>query len=192
MEKYKTACFSGYRPEKFKFILHQGNEAYLALEKRIENAILQAVDDGYTSFICGAAKGFDLVAGSLVVALKESWAELASLNLVAVLPFQRHGFSSEPWRTLHQMVLSGASEVITLASKYHPQAYHVRNRYMVDCSRLLICYYDGRKGGTEYTVKYAEEQGLAVINVASDLKFGNQCVEGYRKLCYLDDKKIFI
>lgn len=51
MEKHKTACFSGYRPEKLAFILHQGNEAYLALEKRIEAAILQAVDDGYTSFI---------------------------------------------------------------------------------------------------------------------------------------------
>ena len=167
MIKQKTACFSGYRPEKFEFILHQGNEAYLALEKRIENAILQAVDDGYTSFICGAAKGFDLVAGSLVVALKESWAELAGLNLVAVLPFQRHGFSSEPWRTLHQMVLGAASEVVTLASKYHPQAYHDRNRYMVDHSSRLIYYYDGQKGGTDFTVKYAEERRIAIVNVAA-------------------------
>ena len=165
MDRKKTLSFSGYRPEKFKFILHQGNEAYLALEKRIENAILQAVDDGYTSFICGAAKGFDLVAGSLVVALRESWAELADLNLVAVLPFKRHGFSSEPWRTLHRMVLGGASEVVTLASKYYTQAYHDRNRYMVDHSSRLICYYDGQKGGTAYTIKYATKQELAIINV---------------------------
>ncbi|MDL2260530.1 SLOG family protein [Deltaproteobacteria bacterium OttesenSCG-928-K17] len=166
MGKQKTACFSGYRPEKFAFILHQGNKAYLTLEKSIENAILQAVDDGYSSFICGAAKGFDLVAGSLVVALRESWAELADLNLVAVLPFERHGFSSEPWRTLHKMVLGGASEVVTLASKYHPQAYHDRNRYMVDHSSRLICYYDGQRGGTAYTVKYAGENGLIIVNVA--------------------------
>ena len=166
MDRKKTLSFSGYRPDKFEFILHQGNEAYLELEKRIENAILQAVDDGYTSFICGAAKGFDLVAGSLVVALKESWAELAELNLVVVLPFQRQGFSSDPWRTLHRMVLGGASEVITLASKYHPQAYHDRNRYMVDHSSRLICYYDGHKGGTAYTVKYAYENGLIIVNVA--------------------------
>ena len=166
MEKSKTVCFSGYRPEKFAFIFHQGDEAYLALESRIEEAILQAVDDGCTSFICGMAKGFDLVAGSLVVALKESWAELTDLELVAVLPFGGHDYSGEPWRTLHQMVLNAAGEVITLASKYHPQAYHDRNRYMVDHSSRLICYYDGKKGGTAYTVKYAGEQGLAIVNVA--------------------------
>ncbi len=164
-EKRQTACFSGYRPEKFTFILHQGNKDYLALEKRIEEAILQAVDEGYTSFICGMAKGFDLVAGSLVVALKESWAELAALNVVAVLPFERQGFSSEPWHTLHKMVLDRASEVVTLAPKYHPQAYHDRNRYMVDNSNRLICYYDGQKGGTDYTVKYAREKGLEIVNV---------------------------
>jgi len=112
------------------------------------------------------AKGFDLVAGSLVVALKESWAELSGLNLIAVLPFERHDFSNEPWRTLHQIVLGAASEVVTLASKYHPQAYHDRNRYMVDHSTQLICYYDGKKGGTHFTVKYAEERGLTIINVA--------------------------
>jgi len=164
MEKLKTACFSGYRPGKFEFILHQGNEAYLALESRIENAILQAVDDGCTRFICGMAKGFDLVAGSLVVALRESWSDLADLQIVAVLPFEKHSFSSEPWCTLHKMVLSNASEVVILAKKYHPQAYHDRNRYMVDQSSRLICFYDGKSGGTAYTVRYALEHGLKVIN----------------------------
>ena len=64
------------------------------------------------------------------------------------------------------MVLRGASEIITLAAKYHPQAYHDRNRYMADHSSRLICYYDGKKGGTHFTVKYAEERRLAIINVA--------------------------
>lgn len=39
MNRNQTLCFSSYRPEKFEFILHQGNEAYLSLEKRIEEAI---------------------------------------------------------------------------------------------------------------------------------------------------------
>jgi len=165
MEQSKTVCFSGYRPEKFAFILHQGNEAYLALEKRIETAILQAVDKGYTSFLCGMAKGFDLVAGGVVVALKDSWVELAGLNIVAVLPFERQGFSSEQWRTLHRMVLSSANEIVTMSPHYHSKAYHDRNRYMVDQSSCLVCYYDGKKGGTDYTVRYARQQGLTIINV---------------------------
>lgn len=163
--KNKTVCFSGYRPERFSFILNDGEEAYLALEKRIEEAILQAVDEGCDTFICGMAKGFDLVAGSLVVALKESWVELADLNLVAVLPFERHGFLGNPWHVLHQMVLGQAYEVVTLSSRYHSKAYHDRNRYMVDNSSRLICYYDGQKGGTDYTVKYARGKGLKIVNV---------------------------
>jgi len=167
MERQKTACFSGYRPEKFSFIMHQGAGAYLALEKRIEEAILNAVDDGYSCFLCGMAKGFDLVAGSVVMALKESWAELADLDLVAVIPFQGHGFSGNPWHILYEMVLGAASEVVVLSPEYHSQVYHDRNRYMVDHSNRLICYYDGKKGGTGHTVKYAGEQGLTIVNIAA-------------------------
>lgn len=119
-------------------------------------------DGNRATSLCGT---LHLVAGSLVVALKESWAELADLNVVAVLPFERQGFASEPWRTLHKMVLDRASEVVTLAPKYHSQAYHDRNRYMVDNSNRLICYYDGQKGGTDYTVKYDREKGLEIVNV---------------------------
>lgn len=164
-----TACFSGYRPEKFTFVFNQHDQDYLALEKRLEEAILQAVDDGYTSFFCGLAKGFDLIAGAMVVAVKDSWAELASLNLVAVRPFEEHGFSIEPWQSLYQRVLSASSEVVTMSPHYYPQAYQNRNRYMVDHSSRLICYYDGKKGGTHFTVKYASEQGLSIVNVAEPI-----------------------
>ena len=165
MEKMKTACFSGYRPEKFSFIMHRGVDAYLALEKRIEKTILQAVDDGYSCFMCGMAKGFDLVAGSIVMALKESWPELSYVDLVAVVPFQDHGFSGNPWHVLHEMVLGAASDVVVLSPEYHSLVYHDRNHYMVDHSSRLICYYDGKKGGTDQTVKYAGEQGLTIVNV---------------------------
>ncbi len=33
---------------------------------------------------------------------------------------------------------------------------------MVDRSSLLICYYDGKTGGTQSTVAYAEKLGLEV------------------------------
>ncbi|UQZ90477.1 hypothetical protein C4J81_15180 [Deltaproteobacteria bacterium Smac51] len=161
----KTVCFSGYRPEKFSFIMKKGVEEYLALEKRIEETIIQAVDDGYDTFLCGMAMGFDLVAGSIVVALKESWADFANLNLVAVLPFEGHGFVGDPWHILHQMVLGQASQTVTLSSTHHPEAYHDRNRYMVERSSRLICYYNGKKGGTDQTVKYAKVKGVEIVNV---------------------------
>lgn len=87
---------------------------------------------------------------------------MASTQLIAVRPFDGHGLT-DPWHVLHQLILRRADELITLASKYHWRACHDRNRYMVNHSSRLISYYDGQKGGTDYTVKYASEQGLAVI-----------------------------
>jgi len=37
---------------------------------------------------------------------------------------------------------------------------------MVDRSRYVICYYDGKSGGTANTVRYARARGRDIINVA--------------------------
>lgn len=161
----KTICFSGYRPEKFSFILQKGHEAYFALRERTAAAILQAVEGGYTTCLCGMCKGFDLVAADVVLELRENKPELTDLKLIAVRPFEGQGFA-DPWQVMHQLVLSRADEVVTLASTYRPGIYFQRNRYMVDRSSRLICYYDGRPGGTAHTVRYARQMGLEIVNVA--------------------------
>lgn len=46
-------CFTGHRPEK----LHKPEEQ---IKKDLEAAILQAVDDGFVTFISGMARGVDI------------------------------------------------------------------------------------------------------------------------------------
>jgi len=41
---------------------------------------------------------------------------------------------------------------------------------MVDNSTELITYYDGKSGGTKYTVYYAKTKGLNVHNILSELQ----------------------
>ena len=42
--------------------------------------------------------------------------------------------------------------------RYSKGCYMVRNRYMIDCSALVIAVHDGRKsGGTAATIKYAHK-----------------------------------
>ena len=65
MTKRKTACFSGYRPEKFPFPLETGCEAYVNLQADITLAIGLAVKDGYVRFLSGMAGGFDLVCAGM-------------------------------------------------------------------------------------------------------------------------------
>ncbi|MEE0975064.1 MAG: hypothetical protein UH853_05060, partial [Muribaculaceae bacterium] len=53
-------------------------------------------------------------------------------------------------------------------SKTHPKAAITkRNQWMVDNADLLIAYVEeGRKGGALTTLKYAEKQGIKIINLA--------------------------
>lgn len=62
-------------------------------------------------------------------------------------------------------ILGKCDEVITLSTRYHRKCYHERNRYMVDNSSRLICYYDGSDGGTGYTVNYALNSKIEIINL---------------------------
>lgn len=41
-----------------------------------------------------------------------------------------------------------------------------RNRHLVDNSSICIAYLTEETGGTAYTVKYANQKGVRVINIA--------------------------
>ena len=45
-----------------------------------------------------------------------------------------------------------------------------RNRYLVDHSDICICYCASEEGGTAYTVHYAEQKGIPVVNLAWEEK----------------------
>ena len=55
-----------------------------------------------------------------------------------------------------------------IESKTHPKAAITkRNQWMMDNADLLIAYVEpGRKGGALTTLKYAEKQGIEIINLA--------------------------
>jgi uncharacterized phage-like protein YoqJ len=160
-----TACFSGYRPEKFPFPLEQACPEYIALRTHIRAAITQAAKAGYLNFLCGMAQGFDLLCAEEFLTLQAEGGEYTSLQLVAVLPFGGHTVSGS-WTAVHKQTLEQASRVVTVTRACHPGAFSQRNRYLVDHSSRLICYYDGRKGGTAHTVHYASKRRVKIINLA--------------------------
>ena len=161
----ETVCFSGYRPEKFSFPLEVNCEAYVDLQAKITRAIGEAVHAGYSRFLSGMARGFDLVCAAILLEMKGMSSAYSDIELVAVLPFADHGFKGR-WGIIHDMVLEEAGKIITLASPANRQAYLDRNRYMVDQSGRLICYYDGQPGGTAHTLHYAVRNGLEICNLA--------------------------
>lgn len=165
MNKNCTSCFSGYRPEKFAFPLVRGYPEYARLIELVRQSIINSIDDGYEYFLVGMAAGFDLIAASVFFELKDAALIPENICLTAVLPFAGHR-PTQGWLEIHQAVLEEADAIITVTEQYSARAFLERNKFMVDRSSRLICYYTGLSGGTAYTVRYARKSLLEIVNVA--------------------------
>lgn len=162
----KIAIFAeeyGYRPSPYRCLYgppHLHGEAREALCAEIR----RLAQEGYTTFLSGMAEGFDLAAAEAVVALRD---EGLKVQLVAVIPFATQSSSfSEENRARFRRILAEADEVILLASSYHRGCYQQRNDFLVDHASALVAWYDGSRGGTQYTFLRAMKRGLALHNLS--------------------------
>ncbi len=159
----QTCCFSGYRPEKMPAEGCWGASIPDTLYEPLQRAVRGAVDAGCTDFITGMSRGFDLWAAQTVLLLRRE----APIKLICALPFsEQEAHWAQEWRALHALVRARADAVCVVSPVYHAGCFQTRNRFMVDSSSRLICYFDGRHGGTAYTVHRAATRGLHIENLA--------------------------
>ncbi len=141
-------------------------------EEQLRRLLLQRIDalaeEGYTGFICGGAIGFDTLAAEAVIAARARRPAL-TLTLAIPCPEQDRGWS-EQQRARYRAALEAADETVLVSPAYHRYCMMQRNRYMVDHSRLLVCYLTSDKGGTAATVRYALRRKLPVVNLALDME----------------------
>ncbi len=155
-EEYRRyeCCFTGHRPGKM-------NLSELEVRKRLENAILQAIQDGYTSFISGMAAGVDVIAAEIILRLRT---ENPKLKLVCAMPYRGFGRHwKDGWSERMQNVLAQADEVEYVCDTRSRSSYQRRNEFMVDHSSRVIALYNGTKGGTKNTIDYAHKKGVPCI-----------------------------
>ena len=169
MNRERTACFSGYRPHKFDFPL-SGNE-YDRFTARVYDAIVKIIDEGYVTFIVGMSAGFDIIAAELVILAKCVYTE-NEINLICALPYENFKNTEHfdnHWRVRYNSVVEQGNKIINVTNEpyWTKGCYGKRNRFMVDNSSLLICYFIGQGGGTENTVKYAKDSGIRIENIAN-------------------------
>lgn len=162
----KGCCFTGYRPEKFKFSFNASDPRYVQLVSRLISGVLKKIEAGCTHFYTGMARGFDILAAEQVATIKLKKPEI---KLIAVIPFKNmQNAFSDKWRERFERVLSECDEVIILNEKHEKWVYQQRNEYMVDRCRHVICFFDGSKGGTANTVRYALSHCRDVMNICKE------------------------
>lgn len=158
-----TCCFSGSRPEKLGFDWTSDTIALSALRRDLHHAIVHAIEMEYTRFITGMSRGFDLWAGEQVLRLQAVYPQI---ELICAIPFEDMQRTwSAYWRTLFHTVDQNCSFRSFMCRSYEHGCYHARDRYMVEQSSRVICWYNGTTGGTDYTCRYAQKLGRRLDNL---------------------------
>jgi len=159
MDKQLTVCFTGHR---------QIAEDTTAVEARVTEIAESLIQQGYLCFCAGGARGFDALASRVILRLQVKY---PLVRLVLVLPFCNQYQHETGWTAEdiaeYQYLKTAATELIHLQKNYSRGCYYKRNRCLVDASSVCVAYQRSSIGGTAYTVRYAAEQGLQIINCAA-------------------------
>ena len=155
-KRLKRVCFTGHRPEKLDI---SENE----VKDRLRRAIQQSIDDGFTTFISGMARGVDMWAAEIVL---EERKNNNNIKLICASPFE--GFEKS-WsfdeKQRYNNILQNADYIKYVCEHYSRQCFQIRNIWMVDHSARVIAVYNGESGGTKNTIRYAEDKKVEIYNV---------------------------
>lgn len=160
-----TAAFTGYRPQKLPN--HGSLPVQQELGERLEKALRLCIGRGYTIFLNGCMSGWDILAAETVLALRET---VPAVACVTVAPFRKDYFENDnwtpEWKKRALSVFERSDWAFSLSDHYSKGIYYHRDRFLVDHASLVLCYYDGKSGGTKYTVDYAEKTEKELMNLA--------------------------
>lgn len=88
-------CFTGHRPEK---LTRPENEVIAELEQ----AIRQAMADGYRVFVSGMAPGVDIWAAEIVIRIRDAGADI---KLICASPFEGFEKRWPAWESRYNYIM---------------------------------------------------------------------------------------
>ena len=161
--RQESCCFTGHRPGKLPWRYNEFDPRCLKLKRRIADAVELAYEQGFRHFLCGMAMGCDLYFCEAVLALRERHPDV---TVEAAIPCPTQADAWPPAQRERYDRLVAACDFETMVSgQYTSTSMLRRDRYLVDHASLLIAAFDGTSGGTRYTVEYALNQGLAIVDL---------------------------
>ncbi len=157
----EVCSFTGHRPSKLPFPWDKSCCAYRRLRGLIREEIAKLAEKGVRYFQTGMARGIDLMCGEIVLELTERY----DINLICVIPClnQCMGWEKED-RGAYDRLLHEATGVVQVTDRHYSKGCMLkRDRYLVDTAQYLISVFDGKKGGTLFTIHYAMRKKRTVI-----------------------------
>ena len=158
MNSQKICCFTGHR--------HISHENTVMLTQKLRRLIPALAEDGVTTFRAGGAMGFDTLAALCVLEQRDS----LGLRLELILPChnQTRGWSQRDIN-YYDHILKNCDSYRYISNVYTKDCMLERNRHLVNGSDICVAYLTQNRGGTLYTVNYAQKNGVRVINLAENI-----------------------
>lgn len=159
----KTVAFSGHRTDEaidnFSY-----RDIFCEFNDKIMRCIFDLHERGYRYFITGGADGFDLIAARALMYMQRHMTP--EIKIIAVIPHEEQSKNYDrAYQLQYQRLMCAANEVRYISKKYYDGVYLDRNKYMLIHSSVLVCYYNGKRGGTMHTVNRALRLGHEIINL---------------------------
>ena len=152
--------FTGYRPQKLPFFSEE-DPMCVDLKNRIYRQVEKLYEHGADDFYTGMALGVDMWCAEAVLRLREIHPEVR-LNAVIPCRGQESRWSAREQQR-YQKILAQCSKVTWLSESYTKECMMKRNRALVELCDLLVAVFDGKPGGTKFTVDYAAKLGRKTI-----------------------------
>ncbi len=151
-------AFTGHRD-----LPADGSEEYRTLLFSLESAVRDALHEGCSRFLIGGAKGFDLLAGEWILALKKVD---PSVSLAVYVPYrgQANAYSAAD-AARYRSVIAQADEVVLLNETYSRGCMRERNARLIADADLCIAYVRRRPSGSAQTMRMAERKGIPVYRI---------------------------
>lgn len=166
MEHNLTVCVTGHRPNALPGGYDDGSEANVALQVRLRDILLRLGNQfGKLHCISGMALGVDMMFANVALDLRDDHSY--GVVVEAAVPCQNHPNkwpkqSQDKWQNIIDRV-----DIDTLVTDgvYAPYVMHVRNKYMVDKSDVVIVVMKAgtTSGGTYSAYTYAKKKGKQII-----------------------------
>lgn len=157
-----TACFTGHRSQKLPWAFNEKDERCLEMKNTLRMELVNAIQKGYITFICGMALGFDMICAETIIELRN---EYPDIKLIGALPCRTQDrLWKDPDKTRYRRLLDQLDHIRCIYDDYvGKECMLERNRYMVNNSSLMIALFNGQAGGTKSTIDYARKQCLEIV-----------------------------